>query len=185
MERRAHRDRQPFGSVGLTGPHAGKRLWPPGFSGGRTRWLANEATSHLHTVSEQLVQAALRPLFARRTVFGIAHRLSTVLTADVILVFDRGRLVERGTHRELLRNGGLYADLYDPSVPGGRAAIDGGGIGVGLSQARSCRSRPGLLHLAVHTALARRGGGANRPGYRASRRAEQLIAAAGPRPQWR
>jgi ATP-binding cassette, subfamily B, bacterial len=75
--------------------------------------ILDEATSHLDTVSEQLVQAALRPLFAGRTSFVIAHRLSTVLAADVILVFDRGRLVERGTHRELVRSGGLYADLYE------------------------------------------------------------------------
>ena len=74
--------------------------------------ILDEATSHLDTVSEQLVQAALRPLFAGRTSFVIAHRLSTVLAADVILVFDGGRLVEHGPHAELVRRGGLYADLY-------------------------------------------------------------------------
>jgi ATP-binding cassette subfamily B protein len=74
--------------------------------------ILDEATSHLDTVSEQLVQAALRPLFAGRTSFVIAHRLSTVLAADVILVFDRARLVERGPHSELVHLGGLYADLY-------------------------------------------------------------------------
>jgi ATP-binding cassette subfamily B protein len=74
--------------------------------------ILDEATSHLDTVSEQLVQAALRPLFAGRTSFVIAHRLSTVLAADVILVFDGGRLVERGPHAELVQRGGLYADFY-------------------------------------------------------------------------
>ena len=74
--------------------------------------ILDEATSHLDTVSEQLIQAALRPLFAGRTSFVIAHRLSTVLAADVILVFDRGHLVERGSHLELVQRGGLYADLY-------------------------------------------------------------------------
>lgn len=75
--------------------------------------ILDEATSNLDTVSEQLIQAALRPLFAGRTAFVIAHRLSTVLAADVILVLDRGRLVEGGTHAELVRKGGLYAELYE------------------------------------------------------------------------
>lgn len=75
--------------------------------------ILDEATSNLDTVSEQYIQAALRPLFAGRTAFVIAHRLSTVLAADVILVFDKGRLVERGTHAELVRLGGVYAELYE------------------------------------------------------------------------
>jgi len=74
--------------------------------------ILDEATSNLDTLSEQLIQAALRPLFAGRTAFVIAHRLSTVLAADVILVFDRGQVVERGTHHELLAQDGVYADLY-------------------------------------------------------------------------
>ena len=74
--------------------------------------ILDEATSNLDTVSEQLIQAALRPLFAGRTSFVIAHRLSTVLAADLILVFEQGRLVERGTHSELLKLGGLYATHY-------------------------------------------------------------------------
>jgi ATP-binding cassette subfamily B protein len=74
--------------------------------------LLDEATSHLDTVSEQLIQAALKPLFAGRTTIAIAHRLSTVLAADQILVLDHGRLVEQGTHPELLAVGGLYAELY-------------------------------------------------------------------------
>src|SRR5712691_152765 len=75
--------------------------------------ILDEATSNLDTLSEQLIQAALRPLFADRTSFVIAHRLSTVLAADLILVFDQGRLVERGTHAELVKLGGLYATLYE------------------------------------------------------------------------
>lgn len=75
--------------------------------------ILDEATSNLDSVSEQLIQAALRPLSARRTSFVIAHRLSTVLAADKILVLDRGRLVDSGTHEELLERGGLYKALYD------------------------------------------------------------------------
>ena len=75
--------------------------------------ILDEATSNLDTLSEQFIQAALRPLFAGRTSFVIAHRLSTVLAADVILVLDGGHVVERGTHAELVRLGGLYARLYE------------------------------------------------------------------------
>jgi ATP-binding cassette subfamily B protein len=74
--------------------------------------LLDEATSNLDTVSEQLIQAALQPLFAGRTSIVIAHRLSTILAADSILVLDRGQLVEQGSHRELLDRDGLYATLY-------------------------------------------------------------------------
>jgi ATP-binding cassette, subfamily B, bacterial len=75
--------------------------------------LLDEATSNLDSVSEQLIQAALQPLFAGRTSIVIAHRLSTILAADLILVLDRGRLVEHGTHAELLARSGLYATLYE------------------------------------------------------------------------
>jgi ATP-binding cassette subfamily B protein len=74
--------------------------------------ILDEATSHLDSVSEQLIQAALRPLFAGRTSLVIAHRLSTVLAADLICVLDRGRIVERGTHARLVERGGLYTTLY-------------------------------------------------------------------------
>jgi ATP-binding cassette subfamily B protein len=74
--------------------------------------ILDEATSALDTTSERLVQHALEPLMEGRTTIAIAHRLSTILAADVIFVVDRGRLVEQGAHEELLRRGGLYAQLY-------------------------------------------------------------------------
>jgi ATP-binding cassette subfamily B protein len=75
--------------------------------------ILDEATSALDTRSERLIQAALDPLMRNRTTLAIAHRLSTILAADLILVIDRGRIVERGTHAELLERGGLYAKLYN------------------------------------------------------------------------
>ena len=83
--------------------------------------ILDEATSSLDSVSEQLIQAALAPLFVGRSSVVIAHRLSTILAADLILVLDRGRLVDHGTHTELLERGGLYATLYERqfrSAPG-------------------------------------------------------------------
>lgn len=74
--------------------------------------VLDEATAHLDSESEAAVQDALRSTLAGRTSLVIAHRLSTVREADLLLVIDQGRIVERGTHQELLSAGGLYADLY-------------------------------------------------------------------------
>lgn len=75
--------------------------------------VLDEATSHLDSQSEALIQDALKMVMEGRTSIVIAHRLSTILAADVILVMDRGQIVERGTHQELLAQGGLYAHLYE------------------------------------------------------------------------
>jgi subfamily B ATP-binding cassette protein MsbA len=74
--------------------------------------ILDEATSALDTESEALVQEALDKLMIGRTAFVIAHRLSTVQRADIILVLERGRIVECGNHAELIRAGGLYSKLY-------------------------------------------------------------------------
>jgi ATP-binding cassette, subfamily B, bacterial len=75
--------------------------------------VLDEATSHLDSESEFLIQEALKRVMAGRTSVVIAHRLSTILAADLILVMDRGKIVERGTHKELLDMNGLYTNLYE------------------------------------------------------------------------
>jgi len=80
--------------------------------------ILDEATSHLDSHSEALIQEALERVMEGRTSLVIAHRLSTILSADLILVMDEGRLVERGTHAELLARDGLYAGLYRTQFQG-------------------------------------------------------------------
>src|SRR6266496_1589798 len=75
--------------------------------------ILDEATSALDTHSERLIQAELEPWMRDRTTLAIAHRLSTILAADLILVVDKGEIVERGTHHELLELNGMYARLYN------------------------------------------------------------------------
>ena len=82
--------------------------------------VLDEATAHLDSQSEALIQAALEPLMVGRTSVVIAHRLSTILAADKILVMERGRLVEQGTHDELMARQGLYAHLYETQFDAAR-----------------------------------------------------------------
>jgi ATP-binding cassette subfamily B protein len=74
--------------------------------------ILDEATSALDTPTEREIQSELKRLSENRTVLMIAHRLSTVVDADEIVVLDRGRVVERGTHAALLAKGGQYADMW-------------------------------------------------------------------------
>ena len=76
-------------------------------------FMLDEATSAVDTGTEVLVQQSLERLLAGRTTFIVAHRLSTIMSADCILVIDAGRIIERGTHAELLARGGRYAGLYE------------------------------------------------------------------------
>jgi ATP-binding cassette subfamily B multidrug efflux pump len=75
--------------------------------------ILDEATSSVDAYTEMLIQKALEELLKNRTSFVIAHRLSTIVNADKLLVIDGGRIVETGTHAELLAQGGLYQKLYD------------------------------------------------------------------------
>ncbi|HJU32337.1 MAG TPA: ATP-binding cassette domain-containing protein, partial [Hyphomicrobiaceae bacterium] len=74
--------------------------------------ILDEATSALDSEVEQAIQEQLYNLMAGKTVIAIAHRLSTIAAMDRLVIMDRGRIVEEGTHEELIRQGGLYADLW-------------------------------------------------------------------------
>jgi len=92
--------------------------------------ILDEATSALDTASEREVQKALDALTGSRTTIAIAHRLSTIVNADVINVIDGGQVVESGSHQDLLRERGLYADLYNEQFEGGRVqwCCEGGDV---------------------------------------------------------
>ncbi len=90
--------------------------------------ILDEATSSLDTESERLIEDALARLLVGRTMLIIAHRLSTVQRADRLLVIDRGRIVEEGTHGELLGVGGLYVRLYQRQFREGVVEVGGGGL---------------------------------------------------------
>ena len=75
-------------------------------------FILDEATASVDTITEKLIQDAIQTLMQGRTCFVIAHRLSTVRSADIILVVDDGKIIERGTHKELLKEKGRYFKLY-------------------------------------------------------------------------
>jgi ATP-binding cassette subfamily B protein len=100
--------------------------------------ILDEATSALDTESERIVQRALETLIQRRTTIAIAHRLSTVRNADVIFAIDGGRIVEHGTHDDLLARGGLYARLYEEQFGNGLVEAHCND-GVILSNGHPCR----------------------------------------------
>jgi len=86
--------------------------------------VLDEATSSLDSESESLIQDALKRVMAGRTSIVIAHRLSTILAADNILVIDRGKILERGTHNQLLDQNGLYAHLYETQFKHGQVETE-------------------------------------------------------------
>ncbi len=112
--------------------------------------LLDEATSALDAQSEQVVQDALDQLSKGRTTVVIAHRLSTIRGADKIIVMDRGRVMDEGTHDELLARGGIYADLYRLQFQDGKTVSDAQGL-------RAMRARERALQPDKPTLLQRMG----------------------------
>ena len=81
--------------------------------------ILDEATANIDTETESHIQQGLQNMRQNRTTIAIAHRLSTIRDADLILVLDKGRIVERGNHEELLAKNGLYAQMYALQASGG------------------------------------------------------------------
>jgi ATP-binding cassette subfamily B protein len=84
--------------------------------------ILDEATANIDTETEGIIQAALEVLKKGRTTFVIAHRLSTIRNADQILVLDRGEIIERGNHDELMATGGKYHQMYELQLRGAKAS---------------------------------------------------------------
>jgi len=78
--------------------------------------ILDDATASVDSRTERLIQEAMRQLSAGRTTFVIAHRFSTVQHADLILVLKEGRVVERGTHDELIKRGGFYSEIFEQQI---------------------------------------------------------------------
>ena len=139
--------------------------------------ILDEATAHLDSESEAAVQRALQTALAGRTSLVIAHRLSTIRDADQILVIDGGRVVERGTHAELLAAGGLYAELYHTQFagqerpePAGPSSLAGAGhAGQGVADPAQFLARD-VLHVGGLL-----GGQGPPPGARAHRHGQRGV----------
>ena len=87
--------------------------------------ILDEATSALDTESEHLIKEALQELLKNRTCLVIAHRLSTIQNADLIVVLEKGQIIETGTHNQLLAHGGRYAHLHSLQFPQKREETQG------------------------------------------------------------
>ncbi len=86
--------------------------------------ILDEATSSLDSISENLIQKALEPLMVERTTITIAHRISTVVESDKILVLSDGKIAESGTHTELLDKGGIYSRLWEEQIKKGEVPVE-------------------------------------------------------------
>ena len=108
--------------------------------------IFDEATSHLDTATERAIQQSLQRELAGRTVLLVAHRLSTIRKADLIYVMDAGRVIEAGSHAELLQQEGRYAALWRAQSEGEPMAVHSSN---GLPHANNGRTRKGVLIHAV------------------------------------